>query len=93
MRSERLVRALQETGRGATVTTGRSVPGGGSAPGAGIDGPVVRVSTADADATAHRLRTGTPPIVVRVEDGAVVVDLRTVDPADDAEVRAALCAG
>jgi L-seryl-tRNA(Ser) seleniumtransferase len=32
---------------------------------------------------AARLRLGRPPVFCRVEDGAVVFDLRTVSPEDD----------
>ena len=37
-----------------------------------------------------RLRTGDPAVVGRIEDGAVLLDLRTVDPADDAALGDAL---
>jgi L-seryl-tRNA(Ser) seleniumtransferase len=36
------------------------------------------------------LRAGTPPIVARVEHDRVLLDPRTVDPADDARVAAAV---
>ena len=83
-------RALAGALPGARVETGVSVPGGGSAPGAGVSGPVVRIALADADAAAVRLRTADPPIVVRIDTGDLVIDLRTVAPADDAAVRAAV---
>lgn len=69
---------------GITVVDGGTLVGGGSAPGAQVPSPVVRVACADPADAARRLRTGEPPIVVRVDDDALVVDLRTVDPADDA---------
>jgi L-seryl-tRNA(Ser) seleniumtransferase len=60
--------------------------GGGSQPGLAI--PSAGVALAG-DHTAALRRWG-PPIVARVTDGATVVDLRTVDPADDETVAKAL---
>ena len=37
-----------------------------------------------ADRPGGRLRAGDPPVVGRIEDGAVLLDLRTVEPSDDA---------
>ena len=68
---------------GATTATGESLVGAGSAPGSGISTTLVRLEVVRPDAVAARLREADPPVVVRVEDGAVVIDLRTVEPADD----------
>ncbi|HVL99370.1 MAG TPA: L-seryl-tRNA(Sec) selenium transferase [Egibacteraceae bacterium] len=69
---------------GGEVTEGATLVGGGSAPGLSVRTPVVRLGAARPDAAADRLRAGDPPIVVRVDDGALWVDLRTVPPeADD----------
>jgi L-seryl-tRNA(Ser) seleniumtransferase len=83
-------RALADSLPGAQVVDGQAVVGGGSAPGAGLEGPVLRLPVDRPDAVAAALRTGDPPIVVRVEDGAVVSDLRTVDAVDDALLAARL---
>lgn len=64
-----------------------SVPGGGSAPGVTIPSAGIAVA---GDRTAE-LRAWDPPIVARVADGRTVLDLRTVDPVDDASVAKALC--
>lgn len=69
---------------GGTVVEGYSMIGGGSTPGEGIPTPVVRLLPANAEAAARTLRAGDPAIVVRVAEGAILVDLRTVAPADDA---------
>lgn len=66
---------------GGVVVDDESVVGGGSAPGALLPSPVVRRACADPGDVAARLRQREPPIVVRVGDEAVWVDLRTV-PAD-----------
>ncbi len=63
-----------------------SVAGGGSLPGLSIPSAGVRL---DGDHTGA-LRSGHPPIVARVHEGATVLDLRTVDPADDPVVAKAL---
>lgn len=39
-----------------------------------------------------RLRTASPPLIARIDDGRVVIDLRTIDPADDVRVAGALAA-
>jgi L-seryl-tRNA(Ser) seleniumtransferase len=68
---------------GAVVAEGVSVPGGGSAPGAGIEGPVLHLHADRPDDATKQLRAGKIPLIVRVEDNRLVVDLRTVDPTDD----------
>jgi L-seryl-tRNA(Ser) seleniumtransferase len=84
-------RAAALAGRvGGQVGDGLSVGGGGAAPGHTIPSPVVRVPCDDADAVAERLRTGTPAVVVRVEDEQIVVDLRTVPPEADELVASSL---
>jgi L-seryl-tRNA(Ser) seleniumtransferase len=65
-----------------------SVPGGGSLPGLEIPSAGVQVSGDHAAA----LRAWDPPIVARVHEGATICDLRSVDPADDAEVAKAVAA-
>lgn len=77
-RSAALARAL-----GGTVEPGRTLVGGGAAPGEGPEGPVVALAHPAPSALAARLRTGTPPILVRVAGDRLLVDLRTVEPTDD----------
>jgi L-seryl-tRNA(Ser) seleniumtransferase len=43
-----------------------------------------------ADEFARRLRVSDPPIIARVEEGRVLLDLRTVFPEQDAALVAAL---
>ena len=68
------------------VVACESVPGGGSAPGVTIPSWGVAVG---GDRTAA-LRAHEPPVIARVADGRTVLDLRTVDPADDAVLADAL---
>jgi len=76
------------------VVETRATVGGGSLPGETL--PSVGLALAgsgSADARLRRLRTGTPAVVGRIEDGRVVLDLRTVEPADDDALAAAIAAG
>jgi L-seryl-tRNA(Ser) seleniumtransferase len=43
-----------------------------------------------ADDLAARLRAADPPVIARVEEGRVLLDLRTVFPAQDKEVATVL---
>jgi L-seryl-tRNA(Ser) seleniumtransferase len=71
---------------------GESLLGGGAAPSAVLPTTVLALSFdgLSADALAARLRTGHPAIVARVEDGRVLLDLRTVFPHLDSAIAAAL---
>jgi L-seryl-tRNA(Ser) seleniumtransferase len=77
----------------ATIIPGESLVGGGSAPTSSLPTFLLAV-TADflsADEFAARLRHNTPPIVTRVEEGRVLLDLRTVlGPAEETEIVRAL---
>jgi len=70
----------------------RSVLGGGSAPGATLPTRVVslKAEKMSADELLTRLRQAEVPIIARVEEGRVLLDLRTVEPAQDALIIAAL---
>ena len=74
------------------VIEGASVIGGGAAPGATLATVLLAVSCQDlsADELAARLRAHQPPIVARVEQGKVLLDLRTVFPEQDAIIAEAL---
>jgi len=63
-----------------------AVPGAGTAPGVTIPSAGIAL---DGDHTAA-LRANDPPIVARVEAGRTILDLRAVDPADDAVVAKAV---
>jgi L-seryl-tRNA(Ser) seleniumtransferase len=73
---------------GAHAEAMDALPGAGSAPGTTMPsyGVVVRGDRLAA------LRAHTPPVVARVRDSRTSLDLRTVDPADDSVVVAALTA-
>jgi L-seryl-tRNA(Ser) seleniumtransferase len=75
---------------GSSVAAGESVAGGGSVPGYGIPSVVIRLPHDRSDRLAARLRTGTPPVFCRIEDGALLFDLRTVDAEDDERLARAI---
>jgi len=74
------------------VVDGESVIGGGAAPSAVLPTRLLAIMHAKLSAgeLRSRLRAGTPPVVARVEDGRVLLDLRTVFPEQDANLTAAL---
>jgi len=74
----------------ATVVDTQGRVGGGSLPQARIASVAVAVACAQPDALAARLRQGSPPIVARIEQGCVLLDLRTVEPKWDPALAAAL---
>ncbi len=92
---ERLERAATSL---ATATAGGLVEivaadafvGGGSAPEAPIRGEALALP--GSDALLARLRQGEPPVVGYLRRGRVMLDLRTVAPADDQALVAAIAA-
>ena len=59
-----------------------AVTGGGTLPGITMASAGIMISAPIVSA----LRSGTPPLMARIDKGSTVVDLRTVDPADDVVV-------
>jgi L-seryl-tRNA(Ser) seleniumtransferase len=82
---EELRRRAEALGVGQVATT-TAVAGAGALP--GLDIPSAGIAVAG-DHTAA-LRAHEPPVVARVQDDRTVLDLRTVDPADDAVVAKAV---
>ena len=69
-----------------------STVGGGSLPGETLPSFGLAVRAGSANQAVDTLRRGTPCIVARIAEDAVLLDLRTVDPADDTAVGQALAA-
>jgi L-seryl-tRNA(Ser) seleniumtransferase len=86
--------ALGPAAPGAVVRDSTSAVGGGSLPDVTLPTSVLALPSANPDRLAARLRGGSPPVVGRIEEGAVVLDPRTVGPGEDERlleaVRAAL---
>ena len=74
------------------IVESRSVLGGGAAPGSTLSTRALSISAAgmNADELCARLRQWETPIIARVEDERVLLDLRTVEPAQEATILAAL---
>jgi L-seryl-tRNA(Ser) seleniumtransferase len=74
------------------VIDGESVLGGGAAPTAVLPTRLIAVTHQEhsADELCARLRKNDPPVIARVEDGRVLLDLRTVFPEQDAALAASL---
>jgi L-seryl-tRNA(Ser) seleniumtransferase len=93
-RAEHLMRKLQISSPklNVEVVATRSVIGGGSAPGATLPTRALAISSHElgADEIARKLRQWETPIVARVEEGRVLLDLRTVEPSQDEVVFKAL---
>jgi L-seryl-tRNA(Ser) seleniumtransferase len=69
--------------------------GGGSVPGARISSWAVVLEGGGfaADAIAQRLRDGDPPVVGRIQEGRVLLDLRAIEEEEEeAFTEAAACA-
>jgi len=71
---------------------GESVIGGGAAPSAVLPTCLIALTHAElsADDLCARLRAFDPPIIARVEEGRVLLDLRTVFPGQDKTIALAL---
>ena len=71
---------------------GESVVGGGAAPSAVLPSRLIAIAHAhlSADKLNARLRANHPPIIARVEEDRVLLDLRTVFPEQDADLASAL---
>jgi L-seryl-tRNA(Ser) seleniumtransferase len=87
---EARARALVAELPGATAVPMEATVGGGSLPGQTLPSWGLSLAGGSADRLLARLRRGEPAIVGRIEDGAVRLDLRTVDAADDERLAAAV---
>ena len=74
------------------VSDGASTVGGGAAPAVEVPTSLVTLvhPSAGPDRLAAALRAGAPPVMARVADGRLVLDLRTVLPGEEAALGEAL---
>jgi L-seryl-tRNA(Ser) seleniumtransferase len=91
-RAEGFAARLREAGYDVCLRDGMSTIGGGSAPGAELPTRLVALTHTrlSADSVLDALRGASPPIVARIEDDCVIVDLRTVAPGEDLDLLQAL---
>ena len=75
-----------------TIVTGGSAVGGGSGP--NVHPPTALIAleheNLNADEIERKLRLFSPPVIARIAEGRVLLDLRTVDDSDEPELLAAL---
>ena len=85
-RAGKIVSGIAGTKLKLELRDGESVIGGGAAPSAVLPTRLIALTHADlsADQLNARLRANSPPVIARVEEGRVLVDLRTVFPEQDA---------
>jgi L-seryl-tRNA(Ser) seleniumtransferase len=86
---QRALAVAAAAGPRTTVTTGESIPGAGSVPGEMIPTMSIRLD-GSADDLWARLAAAPIPVIATRRDGAVYIDLRSVDPADDTTVAEAI---
>jgi L-seryl-tRNA(Ser) seleniumtransferase len=93
-RAEAFAAEVGRPGLEVCVIDGESVIGGGAAPSSVLPTRLVALTLAGLSANdlAGRLRSATPPVIARVEEGRVLIDLRTVFP-EQTEVLAGVLAG
>jgi L-seryl-tRNA(Ser) seleniumtransferase len=91
-RCERVAEGISDGGLSTTVVAAESVIGGGAAPNARLQSYVVslRHGMLDAAALLQALRRMNPPIIGRIQDDQVLLDLRTVEPEFDSHLIKAL---
>jgi L-seryl-tRNA(Ser) seleniumtransferase len=77
-RAKALLASLGPKAAGCALVPGRSMIGGGSLPEESLPTTLIALPSAAPDALAAALRQGRPPIVARVQEGRVLLDLRTV---------------
>ncbi len=82
---ERARRYAAQVGN-ARIVDAQAFVGGGSLPRAHVPSVAIAFETPYPDQLMERLRRGRPPIVARIENGEVRLDLRTIAPKQDAAV-------
>ena len=82
---ERATVVVEKAGVGQVIA-GNSVVGAGSVPHQVLPSPVIRIDHAEIDKVWARLLASETAIVTRRHDGALLIDLRAVDQADDSLV-------
>ena len=89
-RAEAIVTILTAGGIAATIVETAATVGGGSLPGETLRSIGLALDGGSATRRLAALRRGTPPVIARIEDERVILDLRTVDPASDAALSRAI---
>jgi L-seryl-tRNA(Ser) seleniumtransferase len=72
------------------IVAGQSLIGGGATPEQSIPTFLIALECADAAAAERRLRAASPPVVARIENDRLLLDLRTVFAEEEAALAATL---
>jgi L-seryl-tRNA(Ser) seleniumtransferase len=86
LRSERMLGRWE--GLRAAVIEGSSVIGGGSTPGQPLESWLIAIDCADVVDVEQRCRLSDPAVVARIEDGRLLIDLRTVFAEEEQQLAA-----
>ena len=74
----------------AELIAGVSVIGGGATPEQSIPTTLIALAPADVVEAERRLRNADPPVIARIEEERLLIDLRTVFPEEESELARAL---
>jgi L-seryl-tRNA(Ser) seleniumtransferase len=86
-RAESLSRALESAGVESATVPVKGAIGGGTYPGVELDSWAVAPEVSGSvQEVADRLRLGDPPVVARIADGRLLLDVRTVLPGQEARL-------
>jgi L-seryl-tRNA(Ser) seleniumtransferase len=80
----------QLEGARAELINGVSVIGGGATPEQSLPTCLLSIQPANLAEAERRLRAADPPVITRIADNRLLIDLRTVDPEEEGELTAAL---
>ena len=86
---ERSGHVIAGLGEAVSLVDAESVPGAGSVPGESIPTIAIRIQ-GSADTIWESLANGAVPVIATRREGAVYLDLRSVNPADDPTVATAV---
>jgi L-seryl-tRNA(Ser) seleniumtransferase len=91
-RAEALANLVRSANLATEIIDGESVIGGGAAPSSVLPTRLLalRCEGVSADEFSTRLRASDPPVIARVEQGRVLLDLRTVFVDQDSLIAAVL---
>ncbi len=91
-RSRSLIEALEHTGIKLELVPGESAIGGGAGPTSTLPTTLIAITheRKSAQEIEHHLRLSSPPIIARISEGRVLLDLRTVFPEQIPALREAL---
>jgi len=84
VRSEHFAQRLE--GLRVELVEGTSLIGGGSTPEQPLPAWLIAIDCADVVEAERRCRLADPPVVARIEDGKLLLDLRTVFPEEEVEL-------